>query len=180
MTAAVSNQAHYQFQDDGADNNTSALLGSEDTVNTALLLDTVYFLRIKITNSGGMDINNFEAILQADINGAGFFTVTTSSLNVRAVTGGDTDGDACSTQRLTNDGGTFQATGTYSDDGAAAIVTLAQAEEYEYCYSFTFRSADLTAGSENIDFKVLNGASELTNLLVTPEATRNMAPRKIN
>ena len=171
MTAAVSNLAHYQFQDDGADNNTSTLLGSEDTANTGLSLDTVYFLRFKVTNTGGMDVSNFAPTLQADIGGAGFFNVTTSSTDVRAVAGQDDDGDLCDTERLTDDGGTFATTGTYSEDGTSTTITLVAGEMYEICFSITFRSADLTAGSEEIDLKVLNGGAALNNLLVTAEAT---------
>lgn len=173
MTAAVINQAHYQFQDDGADNNTSTLLGSEDTVNASLSLDTIYFLRIKCTNTGGMSQNNTLMTLQANVNGGTFFNVTTSSTNVRAVTGADTDGDTCSTERLINDGGTFGTSifGFYSEDGVSGAVTMIDGGEWEWCYAIEFRSADLSAGGENIDFKLLNDIEELTNLLVTPEAT---------
>lgn len=160
---AVTRQEHYQFQDDGADANTSTLLGTEDTSNTSLELDTTYFLRIKLYNSsGGTDESNQAYQLEYDINNSGSWaSVTTSSSNVRAVDGSDTDGDTMGTERLTT-AGTYDSTNSqYSEDGLTGSFVLAQGTSAEVVFAIQFRSADLTAGSESVTFR-LTGSVEGT------------------
>lgn len=169
MGAFSQDQIHYQFQDDGADANTSALLGSEDTPNTGLILDTTYFIRIKVA-WGGMT-GSGEWQLEYNVEGAGWINVTTTSSNVRAVDGGDTDGDTMGTERLTNDGGTYDTISPYEESGVTPSRDGVLGEETEFVYSIQFRSADLTAGSEEIDLKITRTGTDLTTYTVTAEAT---------
>ncbi len=162
MGAATINLTHYQFQDDGADANTSSLIGSEDTTNIALDLDTTYFIRFGVTNTGGMSANNYNYRLEADIDGAGFFQVTTSSTFVQLVDGGDADGDPITSQRLANDGGGF-VNGLYEESGDTPTYTLVDGNETEHVYAIQFLSADLTAGSEEIDLRLTNAGTLLDN-----------------
>lgn len=170
MGAATQTQTHYQFQDDGADANTSALLGTEDVANTGLSLDTIYFIRIKVVG-GGMDTNNGTWRLEYNVDGAGWNVVSTTSSNVRAVDGGDDDGDLMGTQRLTNDGGTYDTNSPYEESGITPSFTLVNGNEVEFVYSIQFRSAELTVGDEQIDLKITNGGTDLTTYSVTAEAT---------
>ena len=169
MSAATQDQIHYQFQSDGADANTSGLLGSEDVANTALVLDTTYFIRIKVAFGGMTAADTWQ--LEYNVGGAGWVNVTTTSSNVRAVDGSDTDGDAMATERLTNDGGTYDTGSPYEESGITPSGHGVLSEETEFVYAIQFRSADLTAGSEQIDLKVTKAGTDLTTYTVTAEAT---------
>ncbi len=177
MTASVLVQLHYQFQDDGADANTSALIGSEDTANTALLLDTTYFIRVKLQETGGMDANNINWQLEYNVAGAGYNDVTTTSSNVRSVTGGDDDGDAM-TERLSTTGQTY-TNGLYETSGITPNFTAQASLDFEHVYPITFRSAELTAGNEEIDLKITNSGTDLTSYAVTIEATMPDPPADV-
>jgi len=154
MGAAVVEQTHFNMYADGADNNTSTELGTEDT-RFALTLDTTYFWRVKLKITG-MSAGSDDVQLEYNVDGAGWNAVNTTSSNVRAVAGGDDDSDPTGTERLTNDGGTFN-TGEYSEDGLNGAVTLAVGE-IELAYAIQFRSADLSGG-ENIDLRVTNAGA---------------------
>jgi len=169
-TATV-NQTHYQFQVDEADNNTAELLGTEDVSNNSLDLDQTYYIRIHVTNTGGMSANNVAYRLEYNVDGAGWNDVTVTSGNVRALGGPDADGDPCSTELLTNDGGTFVSSGLYEESGITPNITLNPSEEMELCYSFQFRSAELSAGGENIDLRITDDGAIIDNYDVTIEAT---------
>jgi len=156
------NETHYQFQDDGADANTSTLLGSEDTRNDALSLDTTYFVRGKISNTGTKDATNANIRLEYDLDGAGFNQVSLTSNVIRLVDGGDTDGDSMTAERLTNDGGTPVA-GLYEESGDTPNFTIAQATESEFVFAFQIRSADLSPGTRDIELRLTNAGTPLDN-----------------
>ncbi len=161
MGGSVVTQTHFQTQaDDNTDVNLQTLLGSEDT-RLVIELDTTYVVRFKMAVTG-MAVNNGNWQLEYNVDGAGWNSVTTTSSNVRAVAGQPTDGDQCSTERLTNDGGTFITTGPYEESGVTPNYSLLVGET-ELAYSIQFRSADLTAGNENIDLRITFGAQSITH-----------------
>ena len=170
-------QVHFQFQDNGADANTSSLIGTEDNTLTSFNLDTVYFLRFKLTNTGAKTQDaNFR--LEVDVGGGGYNQVTNASTYVRYADGGDTDGDAISTERLTDTGNTW-VNGEYSEDGEVTAFSLAHSpsEETELVYAITFRSADLSGG-ETVTFR-LSDAGITSNMVYTvePDATVPAQPK---
>lgn len=168
------NQDHWQFQQDGANANTSTLIGTEDTT-TALDADTVYFLRIKVSNTGTKDQSGSNAWqLQYDKNNAlSWADVNGTSSNVRSAAGQDTDGDAM-TERLTATSASTYVNGVYDEVDGTFTQNLAQDTDSEHVFSITFRSADLSNGDE-IDFRLLASGSTLDNYNVTPTCTVNVS-----
>lgn len=163
------NQQHYRFQENTANCNAStSLLGTEDiTASASLLLDTTYFLRVKISNTGNKTaVQSYK--LQYQLNGAGYTDVSAASSVVQVVNGGDTDGDA-TTELLTNDGGTFTA-GEYDESGVTGSHTLAAGpNETEFVWAIEFREANL-ATADKVEFRLVDGATAATldNYNITP------------
>lgn len=129
-------------------------LGTEDVRNASLSADTTYYIRIKlkcITKNYGA----FTGRLEYNV-GAGWNNVTTTSSYVKCVSGPTADGTSTS-ERLTNDGGSFIA-GEYDESGLAGSVTL-NIGETEMVYAVQIVSADFSAGTTNIDLRVTDNGT---------------------
>ncbi len=75
------------------------------------------------------------------------------------------------TERLTNDGGTYDTISPYEESGITPSRDGVLGEETEFVYSIQFRSAELTAGDEQIDLRITRAGTILTVYTVTMEAT---------
>lgn len=167
---AFTEQRHYQFQSDSSNvNDSGTLLGSEDTANTAdIALDGVFFLRIKIVNTGDMNATDPLTLQYEKNDTGGFVTVTTTSSNVRVAAGQETDAAAV-TELLTNDGGSY-SNGDYDDVDGSNDANVPGGNEVEFVWSITCRSAEMSV-SDTLDFQVLQNGSVLDEYDVTPECT---------
>lgn len=150
MGATVSEQTHFQFQDDdNTDVNLGTLVGTED-VRFSALLDTTYVFRLKVKVTG-MAFNNMNQRLEYNVDGTGWNQISSTSSNVRLADAQPSTGDSVQ-ERLTNDGGGYN-NGLYEETGDGPNHDI-PVGEMEFAWGITFRSADLTAGSENVDLRI--------------------------
>ncbi len=163
-------QRHYRFQSDSADVNDSGTeLGSDDTPNTAdIALDGVFFLRLKVVNTGDMSANGAWTLQYEKNDTGGFITVTTTSSNVRVASGAEAD-DTATTELLPNDGGSY-SNGLYDDVDGSVSTNLAGGNEKENVWSITCRSAEMSVG-DTLDFRMLFGGSTLDEYDIDGECT---------
>jgi len=163
-------ERHYQLVTPvtGAAHESYSLVGSEDT-SFEVTLDTDYCLIMSLENTGDM-AENGDFQLQYDVNGGGFNNVDASSSNVRTAATGDTDDATSGTQQLSNNTETFVASFLDEGDGLQ-VANMPGHETNEYYFGIVFRSADLTAGSETITFRLLTGGSDSNTHSVVPTFT---------
>jgi hypothetical protein len=146
------------YDDDNADPDSMTALAAIDTSYEVPIADlgNAHVLRfhVKHTQYVGGGVN---AQLQYNKDAGGWNDVTTTSSNIRVIAGTPTDGAACDTELLTNEGGTFVGGGTFDDvDGEARLTTgnSSTGTETELAFCFEFRTADLSGG-EDIDFRLI-------------------------
>jgi hypothetical protein len=159
-TAANPEVNHWRWISDvsGSDHEAWPFAAAEDT-NITGELDVGFALVIKVANLG--DMNASQAFsLQYNVDGAGWNFVTesdgTPTPNVTSFNSGAADNDQGVAERLTASGRDFFT--TYLDEVNGVIGSLNFAnEDVELYYSFEFLSADLTAGGEVIEFRLLYG-----------------------
>ncbi len=150
----------------GAAHEAYTLLGSEDTTIEAEL-DLGYCIIFKCGNTGDMQAaGDFQ--VQVDINGAASWNdVSASSSNVRTVATGDSEDATSTTERLGTSAETFQT--SVLDEVEGLIGTnLSGHNEFEFYFAFEFRSADLTAGEETLEFRLTTGGATFPHTAVEP------------
>jgi len=150
----------------GAAHEAYTLLGTVDTTIEAEL-DLGYCIIFKVGNTGDM-ASNGDFQVQVDINGAASWNdVNASSSNVRTVATGDTDDATSTTERLGTSAETFQTSVLDEVDGLQ-ITNVTGHNEWEFYFAFEFRSADLTAGEETIEFRLTTGGATFPHTAVEP------------
>jgi hypothetical protein len=166
MGTATTVQTHWKWYQNNADANAATEAAAEDTWFEPTL-DTTYFLRIKVENSGNKNEDSQTYQLQYSQNGGTWTNVTTTSNFVRAVTGGDTDGDAM-TELLTKTVSGY-TNGEHSTDGVTAAMVINQDNSTEHVYAVQFRSADITDGVF-LELRLVGGGAALDGTYNLAEA----------
>ncbi len=160
-------QDHWRFyDDDNTDEDATTARGTGEDVTHEILLserDTSIHLRVVYSNDGAMSGNDAYTI-QADVDGGGFATVTTTSTNVRQIAGQPADGNATS-QRLSAGTGSFTG-GEYDDVDSVIDTNLAAGNYTEAVWSIQFRSADLSGG-ETVTLKIQYAGADANAFNVT-------------
>ena len=171
MSQPTFNQNRFQFQENTSNvNAATSLLGAEDvTFSGSVALDTTYFLRIQISNTGAKTGGGDAFELQYNVDGGGYAGVSAASSNVIAVDGLATDQDA-TTRLLSDDAGLVDQEGFYSETGTSASLDVSISAQTELVYAIQFVSTDLTTGSEEVHFRLLEGIEVFDNYNVTPAA----------
>ena len=150
----------------GSAHESYTLLGTEDTTIEAEL-DLGYCIILKVGNTGDMAANG-DYQLQIEVNGTGgFANVDAGSSNVRVVATGDSDDATSTTERLGTSAETFQTSVLDEGDGLQ-VTNVSGHNEHEFYFAFEFRSADLTAGEETIEFRLTTGGSTFDHTAVEP------------
>ena len=140
MGQPTTTQTHFQFQENTSSiNAATSLIGTEDTTlsgSPAISLDTTYFLRVQLTNTGNKTTGSDLWTLQYNVDAAGWNSVSAGSSNVVAVNGLGTDGEAVDTGLLT---GGIDTNGLYSETGTLTH-ELPIVGETEHVFSIQFDS----------------------------------------
>lgn len=163
--------AYRFYEDDGAENASTALGSQSTALGRDVSLDSNIVLRIRVQETGGANgATTDDWQLQRSIAGAAFGNVTTSSTGAKAFASSNLADAGTTTQRLTNGTGSFVA-GEISEDGLVDDRQITASNYAEFLYTLTLVAADLPNGTA-VTFRMLfNGATFTYN--VTPTINVN-------
>jgi len=143
------NQHSFAFyQDDNADPDQCTIVGSVDSTSETYAMDTNLMVRLGLENNDAdADSDVFRLLYQVNGTGGAWNPVTTSSSNVKIVTGTPTDGASCNEQQLGDGpgGGSWDVIGLYDDgDGVTGTIAWDKDEFFECQWCVQLLSADLS------------------------------------
>lgn len=169
MTAAVFEQADFQFYEDGTESGASAI-GSQGA-NLVRTTANPFMIRIEATVTGMAA--NLGGVLRAQKNGAGGYVAVpaTGGVGIRAFDSSNIVDDAVTTERLTGPN-TFVA-GRYDDLATATSnvsIDNSPAEDSEFLFSVELINADIN-DTDFFDLRLYNGTNALDTYTVTPRVT---------
>jgi len=137
--------------------------------NWSQQVDTTFRVRIEVEETATATQNNtLSPQLQYNLNGAGWNSVTTSSLVVRAVASGQFNEGNATTNILASSARGFVAS-TGSEDGLAGNATLSN-QHTEAEFSIQLRSADVS-NNDSIQLRLSNAGTALNTYSQTPTVT---------
>lgn len=169
MTAAVFEQADFQFYEDGTESGAAAI-GAQgaDLVRTTA---NPFMIRIEatVTNMAA----NLGGILRAQKNGAGGYVAVPASggVGIRAFVSANIADDAVTTERLS--GPNAFVAGRYDDlatQTSKVSINNSPAEDSEFLFCVELIDADVN-DMDFFDLRLYNSANALDTYTVTPRVT---------
>lgn len=170
VTTPVLSQSHFRWRTDADTVDATPTWGAAEDTNWTQPADTNFRVRFTVQETAGGNPAAATVKLQANLQGGGFFDVTTSSTIVKAVdASSSTEDTSIVTQRLSGTGGYIA--GRYSEDGSpASTVNLGATDNTEWEFGIQIVSADVAHGN-TITLKVVALSGTAITATVVPSLT---------